>query len=148
MHSACASDETCIATGQELYEELHVIEAFRDAFGRMNTRGGEEWIDTIPEDAILRMGDVRRVKEGGKVRVFEPQRYATVRELTCIDECMLRSKPYGCFYGMLGGATCNTNLDATEHNTSWDAYWAVSGSGADIWYKMTPSLLRHAENWE
>jgi len=148
MPSASAPDETC--TGQELYEELHVIEAFRDAFGRMHTRGGEEWIDTIPEDAILRMGDVRRVKDGGTVRVFVPQRYAAVRELTCIEECMLRSKPYGCFYGMLGGGnkTCNTKLDATEHNKSWDAYWAVSGSGADIWYKMTPSLLRHAENWE
>ena len=149
-----ASEETY--TRQELY----VIEAFRDALGRMYTRGGEEWLDTIPEDAILKMGDVRHVGEGSTLRVFEPQGYNEIRELTSNDDLMFRSKKYyGYFYGMFprvlvrGDGTiekkwCNTERDANRHNTDWDAYYAVSGTGADAWYKMTPSLLLHAENWK
>ena len=90
----------------------------------MHTRGGEEWLDTIPEDAILRMGDVRRVNEGGTVRLFAPQRYDAIKELTCNDEWMFQPiKPYGCFYGIESGnnATSNTKLDATERNKDWDA---------------------------
>ena len=33
------------------WREIQVIDAIRDAFGRMYTRGGEEWLDSIPEDA-------------------------------------------------------------------------------------------------
>ena len=59
-------------------DEVEVVEAFRDAFGRAFTRGGEDWLNAIPTDAHLTLGDVRRIKQGETIRVLEPQRYQSI----------------------------------------------------------------------
>ena len=132
------------------YNAYHVAEAFRDALGRMYTRGGERWLDTIPKDAILTMRDVRQVKqEGVTMQVFEPQLYRT--KLINDHDDMFTLKPecvYGCFYAEKNGKFHNQNLDASEFVTAWDTFSAVSGTGVDEWYKLTDSLVDHARKWE
>jgi hypothetical protein len=130
-------------------DEVHVLDAFRDALGRMFTRGGEKWLDTIPKDAYLTLGDVRRMLEGDPVRVLEPQRYTEVVSLTShhmmIEEGKESGSPYGYFYGQDGESFVDSIVSLDE---KYDDHFAVSGSGADYWYKITDSLKKHALNWE
>ena len=128
-------------------DEVEVVEAFRDAFGRMFTRGGEDWLNAIPTDAHLTLGDVRRIKQGETIRVLEPQRYQSIVMLSS-DHMMFESdSAYGYFYGQDGDSFVDTPSLKTLDERD-DHYLAVSGSGAEHWYKITESLKRHARNWE
>ena len=129
------------------YTEMIVLDAFRDAYGRMFTRGGEAWLNDIPRDAYLTMGDVKRIKEQGEtVRVLEPQVYRSVtvlgRDNFMFSDDGATRKEYGYFYGMKGHRFVTSPSEVTG-----DCF-AVSGTGADAWYKLTPSLFEHAQNWE
>ena len=68
--------------GAEDIDEICVLRAFQEAFGRMFTPGGELWLDNIPNDAILTMGDIQQVQLGKSIRVLEPQDYSRVTKLT------------------------------------------------------------------
>ena len=68
--------------GAENIDEMCLLRAFEDAHGRMFDHGGELWLDNIPNDAILTMGDVQHVMQGKTIRVLEPQVYSRVTKLT------------------------------------------------------------------
>ena len=68
-------------------DKICLLRAFQDALGRMFTRGGELWLDNIPNDAILTMGDVQQVQLGKSIRVLEPQVYSRVTKLTHWHTC-------------------------------------------------------------
>ena len=123
--------------------EVLLIDAFRDALGRMHKRGGEEWFDGIPITAVLTLGDVRKVRQGLKIRVVEPQDYSNLADLT-VDHFMMSSNDaYGFFYGIHG----DTFEEPKACSTDWDHMEAVSGSGADGWLKICPELIEHAKRW-
>ena len=91
---------------------------------------------------------MRRIQQGATVRVLEPQQYTGVVELTT-EHDVFQLKPgatYGCFYGRDGR---NSNVFVEEPSAGADdRLRAVSGSGADNWFKMTESLIKHAQDWE
>ena len=41
---------TALIDNDMTYTEMIVLDAFRDAYGRMFTRGGEEWLNDIPRE--------------------------------------------------------------------------------------------------
>lgn len=130
-------------------DEVAVLDAFRDAYGRMFTRGGETWLDTIPKDAFLTMEDVKRVKAGETaLRVLMPQTYREIEELANEHE-LFTLKPnsaFGCFYAMLPSGAYAMNY--TSNAATDKLMIAVTGTSGDFYYKITPSLVEHAENWE
>ena len=134
--------------GAEDIDEICVLRAFQDALGRMFTRGGELWLDNIPNDAILTMGDVQQVQLGKSIRVLEPQVYSRVTKLTNWHT-MLEDAGKGHNVGVYGyfhtgeHTTCATEFLPELANTP-----ALSGTGSDMWYKMTPGLVEYALKWE
>ena len=137
--------------GAEDIDEICVLRAFQDALGRMFTRGGELWLDNIPNDAILTMGDVQQVQLGKSIRVLEPQVYSRVTKLTT-RHTMLEDVGKGHKVGVYG------HFHTGEHNTcaSFTTEFlpdlankpALSGRGSDVWYRITPSLIEYALKWE
>ena len=87
---------------------------------------GNKNIFDAPDRFILKMSDIRAIKRGRKMFAVEPQMYERVRSLHKMDD-----EELSWFYGFKGGA-----VDGRK------AVWAVTGSGADPWYKVTKGLIR------
>ena len=142
--------------------EVDVIDAIRDAQGRMFSRGGENWLNTIPMDAILTLEDVCRIRQQGEtIRVLMPQHYEKVVELTNEHMMFENGTDFGYFYGEHGDMTILSEQLTFDHplihskQLTFDhplvkskSSFAVSGSGADLWYKLTDSLKQHARDWK
>ena len=137
--------------GAEDIDEICVLRAFQDALGRMFTRGGKLWLDNIPNDAILIMGDVQQVQLGKSIRVLEPQVYSRVTKLTNWHT-MLEDAGKGHSVGVYGhfhtGEHTTRASFANEFLPDLANKPALSGTLSDVWYKMTPSLIEHALKWE
>ena len=118
-------------------------DAFRDALGRMFTRTGEDWLDNIPSDAYLTLGDVERAKDGESMRIIVPQTYSDIEDLTKDHELftLMPEKRHGCFYGRCPRSWVLSDQLLLPY------MHAVSGTGGDCYYKVTPSLLKHAAEW-
>ena len=90
----------------------------------------QEYIDMakekLPNDCFLTPRDTIDIKENGKaIRVIEPQDYSSVSTIDATNF-------------MFNGKSDDDNCSGYFYEFDDKA---VSGSGADVWYKVTPSLV-------
>ena len=88
------------------------------------------------------MGDVQQVQLGKSIRVLEPQVYSRVTKLTNWHT-MLEDAGKGNNVGVYGHFhTGEHSTCATEFLPDLANKPALSGTGSDMWYKMTPKSGR------
>ena len=94
------------------------------------------------------MDDIQQVQLGKSIRVLEPQDYLRVTKLTT-RHTMLEDVGKGHNVGVYGHFhTGEHTTCATEFLPDLPNKPALSGTGADMWYKITPSLVEYALKWE
>ena len=145
-------------------------EAIVAAFQKSQAGDGV-WIQTIPINANLTLKDVHLAQSGeAEIHVVAPQTYEQVTVLkhdhhmfwmgrTPEQQQESRTLDYGYFssdpYQKQSAnpyerfRKFNAGYQSKhfpKYNAAADNHWAVAGSGSDVWYKVTPSLLEHARN--
>lgn len=141
--------------------QMEIVSAFRNAMEDAESELGKDWFGEIPSEAYLTLGDVHKIKTKGlSLPVLKPQSYSAIEVLDATDYMFhagdydgeIAKSPYGLFYTAyrIGHPKYVDPSRLKRYPVDPDHFErvAASGSGADFWLKLHPSLLQHARSWK